>query len=164
MRWVRSWPATIPAGRAHVVDEMPRLVIADYDYRPLASVQDDVCLLEWDVALDPADARRFERTAGQEPDRVLVAPYRLHLPGEPWAWAHRRVLCDGRHGWVHSGEPTCDYFGFGCIYLPWSLVSRFLRERAGEPLNDETFSKWHREAIARPVAIDWSIRPVHLHG
>ncbi len=94
MRWLRSFPARIPEGRSYIVDRMERLLLDNYDYSPLESVDEDVCLLEWDMAADVIQRETFEYYAEQYPYYVLVAPYRLwHLPSipEPYqaVWAHR---------------------------------------------------------------------------
>jgi len=170
--WVRSWPTDPPAGRAHVVDDLPRLNIFRHDLATdprLYTLQQDILLLEWDVALEPLERRRFEQLVAEAPDQVQVAPYRLYPTStglsEP-VWAHRA----GRHGerWISFGEPTCDHFGFGLVYLPWALVLRYLE--AG-PINSQTswfndsnFSLWHYAQVGRPVPVHWEVRPVHLRG
>lgn len=187
MRWVRSWPAgDVPPGRAHVVDELPRLVIADYDYTPLGALDDDVCLIEWDMALSLEDRLAFERSVSIAPAHVLVAPYRLYLLGQP-VWAHRRVFSNYRTRWVMTGETHCELFSFGLIYLPRALVRAFLAAPAPERgrwpdvkpgdytdsrFTDQTFSTWHlfrsskehyHELLAPRVRIAWHVNPVHLH-
>lgn len=189
IRWVRSYPAgPIPPHRAYVIDELPRLPIADYDYAPLAQLAelgDDVIVIEWDMAVSREDRDRFTRAAihAQHEGLPLVAPYRLYAP-EPAHYAHRRVSADGRERWIRENEPTCDYFGFGLVYLPGQLVRRFAAEPApargrspflpdGAPyadtrLTDQTFSVWYRWHCAdggacRSPRVAWDVRPVHLH-
>jgi len=174
MRWLRSWPAVVPAGRAHVDDELPRLVLADYDYTPLGQVDDDVLLLEWDMHLDPQGMTRFAAHAAAEPGRVHVAPYLLAAHRATPTWAHRRLAGSP------AGEHECDLFGFGATYLPRHLVERFLAapapERGRDPrlppeapyhdvrFTDQTFSIWHafRGGAPRP-RLWWDVRPDHLH-
>lgn len=164
MRWLRSWPAETPPGRAHVIDELPRLVIRDYDYRSaLYGVQDDVLLLEWDVAMGADDMAAFAERAEQKPDEVLVAPYKLYPAGSAPVWVHRVRIGEHRTRFVHSHEQLCDYFGLGCVYLPYALIAEFIRENGDSPLNDLTFSAWHYRTHG-PVAIDWSLHPAHLHS
>lgn len=186
MIWLRSWPRDVPPGRHYIQDSLPRLVMEGYDYTPLAGIADDVCLLEWDVALDAVERERFAAHALARPERVLVAPYRLYgIESEP-VWCHRRLLedVDGwapKHTrWVADGERMCDYFSFGCIYLPHALVMAFLAAeapaRGRSPLlppeapytdtrfHDQTFSVWHRHhgpEVRVPIA--WEVHPQHVH-
>lgn len=171
MRWLRSWPAVVPPGRAYVQDDLERLVISNYDYRPLAEINEDVCLLEWDVALDREGMARFERYASIQRHNVLVAPYRLYKVEPRPVWAHRRVLrgvtadlgdqdCTR---WVQTADQFCDYFSLGCVYLPRSLVQRYVKEQPDIPLGDHTFSLWHRWHLNRTTPIAWNVQPMHLH-
>jgi hypothetical protein len=75
-------------------------------------------------------------------------------------WAHRRV---GRHpAWIKDGELTCDLFGFGLVYLPHSIVGKYLAT-APETTGDALFSQWHHAQGLGPVPVSWDVRPVHLH-
>lgn len=177
MRWVRSFPSVVPPGRSYVVDMLPRLTMTNYDYTPLASLDDDICLLEWDIALSETDRKIFELQTHAEPGRVRVAPYLLSVPG-PLHYAHRRlvspILAYGKlsERWINQADAFCEYFGFGCIYLPRDLIRRFsranARERGGNPpadtrFTDQTFSYWHYHGGHGPVPIEWAITAVHLH-
>lgn len=188
MRWVRSWPAVIPPGRAYVVDDIDRLVIDGYDYSPLAAIDDDIILVEWDMAVSAEDRERFEASALLTPSCVHTAPYRLYDANRAPHWAHRTVLdMDGKERWVQTGEPTCDYFAFGLTYLPRDLIRRFMEypapERGRYPwipegdytdtrFTDQTFSVWHywrsqlgegRKRQPPRVRVAWHVAPVHLH-
>jgi hypothetical protein len=173
MRLVRSWPVRIPEGRAHVVDEIERLVIDNHHYGPLAAIDGDILLLEWDVAVGQEDLRHFARHALQDPARVLVAPYRIYadtygLPAD--IWAHRRwdgtgagtVTPVGATG-VSTGDPTCNLFALGMAYLPRSLVRRFCADGWSTHFGDKEFSMWHYQRVNREVPICWDVRPVHLN-
>ena len=179
MRWLRSFPAVVPPHRAYVMDDMERLLLADYDYSPLAAIDEDVCVLEWDMAASREDRAAFAASAERRRSHILVAPYRLYTvdPTGP-VWCHRRVGLDGGEQWIAECEPICDYFGFGLIYLPRELVRAFLvapaPERGCPPglgpaqysdcrMHDQTFSVWHHRSGYGPVMVDWSVRPVHLH-
>jgi hypothetical protein len=166
VKLLRSWPAKIPAGRSFVVDAMPKLVLDGYDYAPLAEVDDDVLLLEWDIAVDRDGLERFILAVQDDPGRVLVAPYRLYVstlhshPLPRPRWVHRRG--DGTH--VEEGEPVCGLFGFGMTYFPRGLARRFLAERPpGRVFSDADFSQWHHRQVAAEVPIIWDVRPMHLH-
>lgn len=188
MRVIRSWPAKPPPHRPHVIDELERLTIDNYDYTPLGDVwvetpathNASVVLLEWDIAVDPVDLTTFAARAAAEPRQVRVAAYRLHDSAGP-RWVHRRV--SGRHAsgerWIDYMEPFCDYFGFGLVYLPAGLIAGFLDAPAparGRPpwapdsyddtrFTDQTFSTWLRWRTSHgPVPIDWDIPVVHLNG
>ena len=188
MRWVRSWPLPMPAHRAYVMDELERLLTADdYDYTPLwywferNPDEQGVCLIEWDIALEPPQYELFASMAAVNPDRVLVAPQALHHVSPAGSvWAHRALNPLGGERWVEYLEPVCDYFAFGLIYFPRAAVQLFMESPAperGRPLvapggyedcrfTDQTFSVWHRHRYTGggPVKIEWSIRPVHLHA
>jgi DNA-binding transcriptional LysR family regulator len=171
VRLLRSWPEIVPTGRAHVVDDIDRLVIRDYDYRTaLGAVDDDILLVEWDLAVDKDDLTRFATRAAAEPARVRVAPYRLYhyssgrdRPAP--IWVHRRYIGDpqtGRLVHVGEGDPTCHLWGLGLTYLPRAVVRAYLDARP-EPITDGHLSGWHYQHVERDVPIDWDVRPVHLH-
>ena len=186
MRWLRSWPLEFDEGqlqsRAHVIDSLPRLYTRDYDYTPLGEIDDDVIIVEWDIAVDPDDAEQFELMCKPHPYEPLVAAHKLyHIdPDLKYVWAHRKLRHDDRARWIGWHEPFCDYFAFGLIYLPRDLVRDFLAAPAparGAPLvtpggytdtrfTDQTFSMWyrHRCESGGPVRVEWSVQPVHLHG
>ena len=58
--------------------------------------------------------------------------------------------------------PFCDLFGFGLVYLPHSIVAKYL---ATDPqvTGDAIFSKWHHAQGLGPVPVHWDVRPIHLH-
>ncbi|WP_116042275.1 hypothetical protein [Amycolatopsis palatopharyngis] len=164
MKIVRSWPAQVPDNRSYVVDDLPRLVLEDYDLSPLCELDDDVILIEWDLAASEEDFVRFADAVRDDPGRVVVAPYRLYLttesqrPFQEPVWAHRRP--DGSH--VDENEPTCAFFGFGLTYFPREIVQAFRASWQGH-FSDGSFSGWHRNNVTHEVPIVWDVRPVHLH-
>lgn len=170
MKVIRSWPEKVPDGRPHVMDTLPRYIMRDYDYRWLHDLGDDIVLLEWDIAVGKEDLERFIGYARQNPDRVIVAPYKLYsgtevnilLPQE--YWAHRRYYGDLRHvcQWVTEGEPTCHLFGLGMAYLPLTLLADFADDVGGH-FSDGSFSAWHNAYVQAETPITWDVRPVHLH-
>jgi len=171
VRLIRSWPFSVPPGRAHVDDSIERLVIDNYGYQPLNRIDDDVLLLEWDIAVERGELRTFARLARETPDSVIVAPYRLYYPELPQpVWAHRKW--DGnppganhpegaRH--VLSGDPFCNLFGLGMIYLPRKIVRAFFEARYSTHVGDVEFSMWHYRNVSQRVPIAWNVRPVHLN-
>lgn len=190
IRWLRSWPREIPAGRPHVIDDTPRLVIADYDYRPLLQLaaddpDSDFCLLEWDMALDPDDRIAFERTARQYAGWPLVAPYRLRLPGQEHAvWAHRLCIGPADDGSqlrpIGMAERFCHYPALGLIYLPNDVLRQYAQAIGSCPapyllqypdadlscdrFTDHNFAVWlHHYSRRPPTRVAWSVRPAHLH-
>lgn len=173
MRLIRSWPAVIPDGRAHVVDDVERLVIDNHDYTSLATVDDDVLLLEWDMAVSKEDLLRFARMARTRyTGRVVVAPYRVYYEEmmQTPVWAHRTWNGEpvgmanpvGARPVVEYA-PVCNLFGLGMVYLPAGLVRRFVHDRYAARCGDVEFSMWHYRNVAPEVPILWTIRPVHLH-
>jgi hypothetical protein len=165
MKVLRSWPAMIPAAdRGYVVDLLPKLVLTGYDYGPLAEVDDDAVVLEWDVAVGREDLDAFVACATADPGRVIVAPYRLYVSTvhayvfpRP-VWAHRRA--DGTH--IDTGEASCALFGFGMVYLPHALIRAYRAACPGH-FSDGSFSGWHLRTVGTPVPICWDVHPVHLH-
>lgn len=170
MKLLRSWPAVVPDGRAYVHDNVERLVMEDYDYRLLDDVDDDVLLIEWDIAVDKEQLQTFAARARSTPERVLVAPYKLyHFSSDrdrpTPVWAHRKYVGTPETGQlVHVDEhdPVCHLWGLGLTYLPRWIVRRFLDEWPGT-LSDGAFSGWHYRHIEQDVPIAWDVRPVHLH-
>lgn len=170
MKLLRSWPAEVPEGRAYVHDSVDRLVMSGYDYRILDAVDDDVLLIEWDIAVDKQQLQTFAARARSQPERVLVAPYKLyHFSSdrdrpEP-VWVHRKYEGTpetGRLVHVSEQDPVCHLWGLGLTYLPRWIVRRFLDEWSGT-LSDGAFSGWHYRNIEQDVPIAWDVRPVHLH-
>lgn len=171
MQLLRSWPEQVPPGRAHVVDDVPRLLMRDYDYRaPLAEVDDDVLLIEWDLAIGKEDLAEFARRAKAAPERVLVAPYRLYHYSSDRdrpapIWAHRRYEGTPEAGTlrhVTEADQTCHLWGLGLTYLPRHVIAAFVAAWGGT-LTDGALSGWHYRNVAGDVPITWDIRPVHLH-
>ncbi len=172
VKLVRSWPAVIPEGRGYVVDDIPKLIMGadtpNYDYRCLADLDDDVVLIEWDIAVGGEQLRTFMDRAAAEPDRVRVAPYLLYRGGrdgkaQQTPFYVHRVRGPGARFWVKGPEDThCHMFGFGLIYLPRRLVLEFLATDPGQ-FTDTTFSRWHMRKIKHMVPIDWDCHAIHLH-
>jgi hypothetical protein len=170
LTWWRSWPhpdETRAAGRAHVIDDLPRLVMRDGDYATveggLPTVEPGVFLLEWDVALGLRERTRFEEIALTEPHRVLVAPYDIHPVGQGPTVVHKVCPDPAKPGmrWpVAEGDPVADSFGFGCIYLPQAVLARW---PASKSMRDSTFSDWHIATVGR-ARVTWAVHPQHLHG
>lgn len=169
VRLIRTWPRVVPDGRlGYVVDDMQRLVVRGYDARALVDLDDDVLVLEWDIAASKEDLATFARAAMQTPGRVRVAPYRLYPEVNPGLreaiWAHRR---EPGNVPVTLADATCHRFGFGMVYLPRQLLAAFADDwLAANPLGnltDETFSGWHYRTQDPEVPITWEVRPVHLH-
>lgn len=171
MKLLRSWPANVPDGRAYVVDQMPRIVMDNYDYRVLGDVDDDVLLIEWDLAIGKEDLAAFAARAAAAPQRVLVAPYRLYHYASNRdrtapIWVHRRYIGTPETGTlvhVQEGDPTCNLWGLGMTYLPRDLIRRFLAAWPALTVSDGSLSGWHHRNVEPDVPITWDIRPVHLH-
>lgn len=171
--WYRSWPETVPEGRAYVQDGLPRLLMRDCNYSTLPSFQpwpDDqpgFFMLEWDVALDGRQRDMFVEHAMERPERILVAPYwkqyiiKARRPPE-WRQLHRSEL----NRPIKDGTPRADLFGFGCIYMPQAVLNDWLASNwpgSAGGFTDSTFSHWHL-ATHGQVHVDWSVHPQHLHS
>jgi len=171
VRLLRSWPRRVPEGRAYVADGIERLVIDNCHYGPLAQIADDVLLLEWDVAVGREELETFARRAQRTPGRVLVAPYRIYYwtLSEP-VWAHRRWDGTGTGTTVPqgakpvaTGDPFCNLFGLGLVYLPRALVAGYFRDGFAAHFGDVEFSMWHHWRVAEEVPIAWECPAVHLN-
>jgi hypothetical protein len=173
VKLIRSWPAKIPTGRAYVIDTLERLVIDNHHYGPLADIDDDILLIEWDMAVDKQELIGFAGRARATPGRVLVAPYRIYYPNLPWPvpiWAHRHwagepagmVNITGATP-VDDGDEYCQLFGLGLVYLPRGIVRAYFADAYSAHFGDTEFSSWHYRNVAHDVPIDWSTRPVHLN-
>ena len=169
MKFVRSWPEKIPPQRCYVEDTLPRIVTPNYDYRCLGEMNDDILLIEWDIAVDRIELEQFIERARSTPDDVLVAPYRIYTPTaraenlpKP-IWVQRRYSEDeSTMRFVDDYEPTCHLFGLGLVYLPNAIIQAFLDDWPGH-FNDAAFSGWHYRNVKKEVPIMWDVRPVHLH-
>lgn len=171
MEWIRTYPRGGRCGiqradRSWIIDHTCRPIEMDRDYRPvLAELRADSVIMEWDIAASCEDRARFAAACLESPGQVRVAPYRVYPVSTGLArseWVHRRLTVNGGQRWVDEGEASCDWFGLGMTYLPLQLARRCLAETVGY-LDDAAISRWHCEAVAAPVPIDWSCRPVHLH-
>jgi hypothetical protein len=142
VRWVRTWPADIPAGRSYVVDDLKRIVMDSYNYVPvLEQLDGDTVIIEWDLAVSFEDKGRF--TALREP-----------------VWAHR--MPHRLPPWITEADQECIWFSFGLVYLPHMIVTRYLAT-GPEVTGDALFSQWHHAQGLSPVPVHWNVRPVHLH-
>jgi len=174
MRLVRSWPATPPAGHAHIIDDVPRVTVVDYDYSALADVGDDMVHLDWDVAVSPEDLMTFAAMARAHPHVPLVAPV-WEYPGslnrggprdmDRPALMLRRYTEGGMMRECTPDDRTCHLFGFSMVYLPIASVREFAKECAAEGwmFDDIGFAGWSYNHVATAVPICWDVTPVHLN-
>ncbi len=158
---VRSWPASPPPGRPHVVDSLERVLVSDFDYRNVR----DRCLsdpaatgvihLDWDVAVLKEDLKRMRSRALAEPAVGFVAPYRLY-PGHWWAHGSAPGVP------VTWGADTCVLPCWGCIYVPCGLLEAWRPVPHDPRMTDTNFAAWaHRRGVVWPI--DWTVTTVHLH-
>lgn len=165
LKLIRSWPEKIPDGRSYVVDQIPKVVIENHDYRRLDQLNDDVLLLEWDIAVDKPDLEAFAACARSHASDVLVAPYLLYTPSPIWAhrtWPGNAMTPEGAKP-VSLGAATCNLFGLGMAYLPRQLISSFCRSGWSNHFGDVEFSMWHYHNVSTDVPIMWTVRPIHLN-
>lgn len=174
MKLIRSWPAQIPEGRSYIVDDIPKFVMGadtpNYDYRGLADLDDDVVLIEWDIAVGGEHLATFMQRAQAEPDRVRVAPYVLYrrpvrVGRQQIAFYVHRIRTQTARRWALPEDTHCQMFGFGLIYLPQALIQRFVAQMDPKShFGDSEFSRWHmRNVKPCDVPIDWDLPAVHLH-
>lgn len=170
MKFIRSWPQDVPERRNYVVDNLPRFVMDDYSYRGLGDLADDVLLIEWDLAIGKEDLDHFADLCRAEPDRVLVAPYRIYqqtttddVYREPF-WVHRRYADETEQSmrFVTPEDATCHLWGVGLVYLPRAVIDGFLAGWPGH-MSDAALSGWHHRHVEQETRIAWDVRPVHLH-
>lgn len=177
MRVVRTYPylnRETLEGRSRVEDELPRCFIHSYDNTPLLDFEDDVVILEWDIAVSREDLRLFCEIASDSPDHVMVAPYKLYPPTDArlpdvGVWAHRKVINPAtlQMSWITHADLTCDIFSTGMAYLPQKVMQGFAADRefniVDKRMTDANLSIWHYRNVKEPVPICWAVNPVHLH-
>ena len=173
----RSWPSERDwidrdLGRIpHIVDDLPKLIISDHNYKFVSdhnSLQtldgwpnDNFAMLEWDIALDPIAQRTFWAQAMVEPNRILVAPYRFHDSWCQWIGNDGSgPTVDGRA--INVGETETDSIGLGCIYIPRVMITEFLAIMDKFGFTDATFGKWSRQKYG-PARVTWDVHPQHIH-
>ena len=160
-----------PAGHARVEDGVMRVLVADFDYRPLLAVDDDVLHLDWDTAVSLEDLLTFAKVARMFPAQPLVAPM-LEYPGGLHGTTRRALT---RPTWnirryeganmrdCTLGEQSCHLFGFGMVYLPLKLLAEHVASlEPGVPVTDIGFSGWYA-ANGGECDVCWDVRPVHLN-
>jgi hypothetical protein len=170
---LRTWPAHVPEGKHYVVDSLDRVTIQNYDMRFLRDMDDSVILLEWDIAIAYHDLWNFRAHCLAAPHLVHVAPYPLYPESlneivAP-VWAHRHMVneCPLQLQWVEFGDPVCDIFSTGMVYLPKEIIHRL--DESDElvtwhnNINDSKLAFWHYYNIKEKVPIHWDVRPIHLH-
>ena len=172
MRLVRSFPEQVPEGRNYVVDDAPRLLNRDHDYRGLINLADDVIQLDWDTAVSREDLETFAKRTRSNPDRVLVAPVLVYPSRKRRGlttpvWNVRRYLPGGQAMRYCTPQDTgAHLFGFGMVYLPAELLAGFARV-LGSPqfprFGDMEFAGWHHRHVTPEAEIAWDVRPVHVH-
>lgn len=159
MRVIRSFPDDGPVpGRAYVSDYIERLYNRPFDYSGLKQYNDDVVLLEWDIAVSKPDLDGFiERAKGDWP---IVAPF---LARDGSKYMHWRTEDYGLRPIVRN-EPDCDLFGFGLVYFPaWVIRECPIGYGGSSIMSDGTLPRWLQEQESRPIPVDWSVTVVHLH-
>jgi hypothetical protein len=163
--------------------------IDNYNYWDFftSGLDDDVIIIEMDMAVGYRDRRLFESYCQASPDTVHVAPYEHYgfkNAYERNGWVHRNTVNTS----IREGDGYCLFFGFGLVYLPLPMIRDFVQAirdgiivkddrdhdfclglryaGTGEPANfasDCTFSYWHATVVGAPVPVHWDVRPVHLH-
>lgn len=169
MKIIRSWPEKVPPNRNYVVDTLPRFFMQDYSYRGIGEFDDDVLILEWDMAVSQEDLGTFLAWIEKTPDKVVVAPYKIYQatssPAKLWRpiYAMRRYN-DGEATmrYVTEDDATCHLWALGMTYLPRDVIRAFLDAWPGH-FSDTSLSGWHYRNVEKETTIAWNVRPVHLH-
>lgn len=175
MKLVRSWPEDMTGLEEHprVLDNCERLYIPSIDYSPLLALDDNVLLLEWDVVVGKDELRAFARKCLDEPDEVRVAPTRQYNTRQ-WRkekkrnfneeWFVYKRLDIGRRT-LEYGEPYCNEFAFGVIYLPYWAIKGFMdSKQPTTPFIDRTFAIWFNKVTEfHPVPVEWDTNAIHMN-
>lgn len=172
MKLIRAVPEKIPDNRNYVVDQLDTFPMSNYDMHFLKELNDDVILLEWDIAVAHHDLVNFIIHARNAPNLVQVAPYILYptstdLPDT--VWAHRTMVREIplQLDWIDYGQPVCDLFSTGMIYLPKHIIDLSTEADSlitwHDNLNDSKLAFWYYYHIKKKVPVHWDIRPIHLH-
>lgn len=173
MKIIRTVPAKIPDGRNYVIDQIDQVVIDNYDMRFLTDLNDSVILLEWDIAVAKHDLYNFIVHARQAPHLIHVAPYPLYPESldeivAP-VWAHRHMLnpMPLQMRWIEYGDPVCDIFSTGMVYIPRDIVGRLSESDDlitwHSNITDSKLAFWYHFNIGEKVPVHWDVRPIHLH-
>lgn len=170
---VRAVPKKIPPNRNYVVDSFDKIEMDNYDMRWLADMDDSVILLEWDIAVAYHDMWNFKAHCASAPNLVHVAPYPLysdsledlHAP----VWAHRTMInpMPLQLEWIDYGEPVCDIFSTGMVYLPQEICHRVAESDDlitwHNNITDSKLAFWYYYNVGQKVPVHWDVRPIHLH-
>lgn len=186
LNWYRSWPDHGDLAKyetanglhlpPHVEDDLPKLLISGYNYREprregggseqgWPADTPGLCMLEWDVALDPIARRAFAAEALIHPRELLVASYTFH--DTQCMWINDDSETPGA-GPQEGGRPVTGYdtrthsFGLGCVYIPQVILGEFLAQMDHLGFTDYTFGRWYYEHYG-PARLTWRVHPQHLH-
>lgn len=172
MKLIRAVPSKIPEKRNYVVDQLDAIPMWNYDMHFLRDFKDNIILLEWDIAVEYHDLVNFITHVRSAPHLVHVAPYILYptstnLPST--VWSHRTMVREIplQLDWIDYGDPVCDIFSTGMIYLPQEIIEA--SSHADElitwhdNLTDSKLAFWHYYKIRKKVPVHWDVRPIHLH-
>lgn len=156
-----------------MVDSLDTVRMDNYDMRFLAELDDSVILLEWDIAVAYHDLWNFRAHCWAAPQLVHVAPYPLYPESLDQivapVWAHREIqhFMPLQMRWIDYGDPTCDIFSTGMVYLPKHIVQRIAESDDlitwHNNINDSKLAFWYYYHIHEQVPVHWDVRPVHLH-
>lgn len=175
MRLVRSWPEDMTGLEEHprVIDNCERFYMPSIDYSRLLDLDDSVLLLEWDVVVGKDELRAFAKKCLAEPDEVRVAPTRQYSTrqwrdqkrfnfNEEW-FVYKRMNI-GRKS-LEYGEPFCNEFAFGLIYLPYWTIKGFMDQKVpGTQFRDREFVMWFNKATNfHPVPVEWDTNAIHMN-
>jgi hypothetical protein len=64
---------------------------------------------------------------------------------------------------VQTGDPYCNLFGLGMVYLPYNMVCNYIAAKHASHFGDVEFLMWHYRNVKKNVPISWETPAVHLH-
>jgi hypothetical protein len=170
---LRAMPKRIPEGRNYVVDQIEQVFIDNYDMRFLTELDDDLILIEWDIAAAMHDLHNMIVHCRQAPTQIHVAPYPLYpvsldeLMAPVWAHRHMIQVMPQQLEWIDYGDTVCDIFSTGMVYFPLEVLQR-LKESDElitwhSNIDDSKIAFWYYSTFKKKVAVHWDVRPIHLH-
>lgn len=155
------------------MDGLDLVLVDNYDMRFLQDLDDDVILLEWDIAVAQHDLVNFIAHARMAPHLIHVAPYVLYPESldeivAP-VWAHRHMLNEMplQMKWIDYGDSCCDIFSTGMIYLPGNIIQDLSKSDNlitwHNNITDSKLAFWYHHTYKQKVPVHWDCRPIHLH-
>jgi hypothetical protein len=133
--------------------------------------EDGLIIVEQDILVDDQTVDSFMRKA--EGKDVVVYPYKIYPVTTGWdhpVYAHRivtqgdRSKCDIISArWIEKGEPYCDLYGFGFVYIKrrlWDLIAPRINKHWRTLDANFSIRTW---CLGIKAEVLWDYEPEHLH-